>query len=194
MASVQVFDSGFGRSTIPLILQPGSFESRFNNDLSLINPNATLVTTQEPLPKLKPQKQMRLDLPIAVSTDKPAGYYLLIQRSRSLKKQPEPQVIGPLPESKGGPKFAFGCLPNKKPRAGPQYQISPARPQDGIEPPVKNLPLKSKFGYYPNYERPPGFVESSKQQSPRTVKFMADASPTAPKRNPRGRYPDYELS
>lgn len=194
MASTQGFNPNFGRSILPPFLQPTSLESTFNDKLSLINSNSTFVTTQEPLPKLKPQEQMRLDLPIPVSTDKPAGYYLLVQHSRSLKKQLELEVIRPLPEVKGGPKFAFGCLPNKKPRAGPQYQISPARPQDDIEPPVKKQPSQSKFGYYPNYERPPGFVESSKQQSTRTVKFTVDAPPPAPRRNPRGRYPEYEVS
>ncbi|KAF7909414.1 uncharacterized protein EAF01_003132 [Botrytis porri] len=194
MASAQRFDSDFGRSTIPLLLQPGYLESSFKDDSSLMNSNATLVTTQEPLPKLKPQGQMRLDLPTAGSTDKPAGYYLLLQHSRSVKKQLESQTIRPLPERKGGPKLAFGCLPNKKPRVGPQYRIPSARSQDDLEPSVKRQPLQSNFGYYPNYERPPAFVESSKQKSTRTVKFMADAPPPAPKRNPRGRYPDYELS
>ncbi|THV47239.1 hypothetical protein BGAL_0325g00040 [Botrytis galanthina] len=173
MASTQGFNPNFGRSILPPFLQPTSLESTLNDKLSLINSNSTFVTTQEPLPKLKPQEQMRLDLPIPVSTDKPAGYYLLVQHSRSLKKHPESEVIRPLPEVKGGPKFA---------------------PQDDIEPPVKKQPSQSKFGYYPNYERPPGFVESSKQQSTRTVKFTVDAPPPAPKRNPRGRYPEYEVS
>ncbi|KAF7953406.1 uncharacterized protein EAE97_000805 [Botrytis byssoidea] len=194
MASAQGFNPDFGRSMLPPFLQPVSLQSTLNDGLSLINSSATFVTTQEPLPKLKPQEQMRLDLPIPVSTDKPAGYYLLVQHSRSVKKQPESQLIRPLPEFKGGPRFAFGCLPNKKPRAGPQCKISPARPQDNIEPLVKKQPLQSNFGYYPNYERPPGFIESSKQQSTRTVKFTIDAPPPAPRRNPRGRYPDYEVS
>ncbi|KAF7955654.1 hypothetical protein EAE96_004580 [Botrytis aclada] len=193
MASALGINSDFERSILPLILQPGISKSTLNDELSLMNTNATIVTTQEPLPKLKSQEQIRLDLPILASTDKPAGYYLL-QHSRSVKKQPESKVIRRLPELKGGPKFAFGCLLNKKPRAGPQYHISPARPQDDIEPPVKKQPLQSKFGYYPNYERPPGFVESAKQQSTRTVKFTVDAPSPAPKRNPRGRYPDYELA
>ncbi|TGO08850.1 hypothetical protein BTUL_0189g00210 [Botrytis tulipae] len=138
--------------------------------------------TQEPLPNLKPQEQMRLDLPIPVSTNLLDTIFLF-----NIPDQP-------LPELKGGPRFAFGCLPNKKPRAVPQYQTSPARPQDDIEPPVKKQSLQSNFGYYPNYERQPGFNESSKQQSTRTVKFTVDAPPTAPRRNPRGRYPDYEVS
>ncbi|KAF7900004.1 hypothetical protein EAF00_004340 [Botryotinia globosa] len=190
MASAQRFSPDFGRSMLPPFLQPVSLQSTLNDELSLINSNATFDTTQEPLPKLKPQEEMRLDLPIPVSTDKPAGYYLLVQHSRS----PESKVIRPFPELKGGPRFAFGCLPNKKPRAGPQYQTSPARPQDNIEPLVKKQPLQSKFGYYPNYERPPGFIESSKQQSTHTVKFTVDAPPPALRRNPRGRYPDYEVS
>lgn len=188
MTSVQL-------SIVPPPLQYGPLSSNSNADSNLTYLNEKFVTIQEPPPKPRPQDQVRPDLPIPVPTDKPAGCYLILQRSRSVNKQSGPQTIRPLPERKGGSKFAFGCLPNKQPRAGPQYPApSTTRRQDNIKPPAAKQPLRSKFGYYPIYERSPGLVESLKQQTTLTSKSTAKVPPPPVLvKNPRRRYPDYEL-
>ncbi|ESZ94864.1 hypothetical protein SBOR_4740 [Sclerotinia borealis F-4128] len=196
MTSVQGYYSNYERSIVPQSLRAGPLSSKPNVDSSLKKSNTRFVTNRKPLPKPRPQEEVRPNLPIPVPANKPAGYYLVLQRSRSKNIQLETQIIRPLPERKGGPQFAFGCLPNKKPRAGPQYQQPSVRPkQDDIEPPTVKQPPQSKFGYYPIYERAPGLVESLKQQTtPKLTSTTEVPQLSIPKKNPRGRYPDYELS
>lgn len=180
-----------------LHMEPLSSHGDFKS--SLLDPKATLITSQEPRPRPRPQEQVRQDLPISVPTDKPAGYYLVLNRSRSLKSQPELKLVRSIPERKVDPRFAFGCLPNKILRAGPQCEQQPQdnSTSDTIVLPARKQPLPSNFGYHPSYERPPAFADYQKGQSTPILRSMTRvpvAPPFPPKLNPRGRYPDYELS
>ncbi|PQE09073.1 hypothetical protein CJF31_00010512 [Rutstroemia sp. NJR-2017a BVV2] len=174
------------------IVVPRSFgSSSTNSKLAFLRkPTAIDIGSYEPLPKPRPQEQTGRDRPIPNSVDKPVGYYLVLQRpSRSITEERSKS----LPSRKAKSGFAFGCLPNKKPRAGPSpepevVQKKPAPRMQRTQPPPPIQP-RSIFAYYPTYEAPPGMYLKTAERMP--VAMTQDTTET--RRNPRGQYPDYRF-
>ncbi|KAM3066671.1 hypothetical protein ACMFMG_002383 [Clarireedia jacksonii] len=155
----------------------------------LRKPVAIDLGSYEPLPKPRPQEQTRRDLPIPQLVDKPVGYYLVLQRPSRAKAEEAPK---PLPTQRGRSGFAFGCLPNRKPRLGPQPEpeVVQKKPAPRMQrPPPPPTQQRSVFAYYPTYEVPPATYVKTSERMP----VAMTQNTTSIRRNPRGQYPDYQL-
>lgn len=152
-------------------------------------PVPTNFGSYEPLPKPRPQEQTRRDLPVPKPVDKPVGYYLILQRpSRSIAEERSK----PLPAQGGKSGFTFGCLPDKKPRAGPQREPEVVQKQPAPRfqrPPQPPTQERSMFAYYPVYEVAPATYLKTLDPLPGV---MAQNT-TNIRKNPRGQYPDYQF-
>jgi hypothetical protein len=174
------------------ILVPRSFgTSSSTSKLAFLRKPAPIdVGSYEPVPKPRPQEQTGRDPPIPNAVDKPVGYYLVLQRpSRSRAEERSKS----LPSRKAKSAFAFGCLPNKKPRAGPSpepevVQKKPTPRMQRTQPPPPIQP-RSVFAYYPTYEAPPATYLKTSERMPVAI----TQNTTEIRRNPRGQYPDYRV-
>ncbi|PQE28375.1 hypothetical protein CJF30_00008096 [Rutstroemia sp. NJR-2017a BBW] len=176
------------------IVVPRSFgPSSTPSKLALLRkPAAIDVGSYEPLPKPRPQEQTGRDRPVPHAVDKPVGYYLVLQRpSRSITEERSKS----LPSRKAKSAFAFGCLPNKKPRVvpapAPAPEVVQKKPAPRMQRPQPSAPIqpRSIFAYYPTYEAPPDMYLKTTERVP--VAMTQDR--TEIRRNPRGQYPDYRV-